>query len=137
MSNDNFVNVQTYNINSIPLVVLSVKSTPTTQAEFDEYSNMLQNIFNWKTRFYILFDIRNITSLPKMDFVYQQVQFMKNTEHLSKQYIIKVGVVVGNIVAKYLIELLFMLREPVCPTIICDDVNEFFSTISNSNESIY
>jgi len=128
---DNFVTVQTYTIGSTPFIILSVKGTPTKQSEFDEYAHMLQSIFDKKTPFYILFDIRNITSLPKMDFVYQQVQFMKNTEHLSKQYIVRVGVMIENIVAKYLIELLFMIRSPVRPTKICESLEEFYSWVEN------
>lgn len=112
-----------------PTALVTFRTEPNDMQEFETYLQQLDNLYNKKSRFNLVFDATEIGSLPML-YLMKQITHMRQNEKLSQQWIYKAAIIFNQQITLQLIDFLLHLSKPVVPV-------KCFPTFEDAFEWLY
>jgi predicted component of type VI protein secretion system len=116
-------------------VIVKFSGFPQDDKECKGYLQLLDEIYQQKMPFIILYDARNIGWLS-WKHIHIQANFMKSKEIQTKKYMIRAAVVVNSIAARSILKTLFSIRKPAAPCQVFTSIEKGKEFLRSSNLDI-
>lgn len=102
--------------NEWPLARIIFNRNPENYEEFEEFLEVCRNNLytNKRGRFYLLVDPSELTTLNPV-YIYKIVNFMREMEPLTKEYMIELGLLVKSPIIRTIVDCIISLKTPVVP----------------------
>ena len=104
-------------------VIVKFTGSPVNDACIDDYLAKVHEIYQKNKRFVILYDARKVGHITPVH-LWKQAKFMREKDGASKELIVKASVCLKGSVARQLLSSLFVLKPPVVPLQVFEDIAE-------------
>lgn len=102
-------------------VHVKFNGVPSNTQEIDDYLKKIDEVYQKKEPFMVLYDASNI-GLLMPHHVKKQADFMREKDSLTSKYLKRCAIIVFNGVARTLLDGLFVLKPPACPLQVYQDI---------------
>jgi hypothetical protein len=104
-------------------VIVRFKGFPKDDEECVAYLKLMDEVYDKKKKFVILYDARQIGWLS-LKHIKMQAAFMREKEHLTRQFMISAAIVLNSFAAKTVVGTLLKVRKPAAPCEIFTSVED-------------
>ncbi len=93
-----------------------------TNEMIDKYLSEIEDVYNQKRKFIVLYDASDISIMIGPAQLYRQVAFMQKKDAETREYLLRCAIVITSPFVKALLDGVFALKSPACELKIFNNV---------------
>lgn len=113
-------------------VIIRLTGKPKSAQEVEEYLGKLEVIYQKKQKFVMLYDA-SLCAMPEYRYIRMQASFMETKEAETRKYVVRTAICVSSVIARTVLQTLFLLRKPTAPCQIFGTMEEAKQWLSSSH----